>query len=226
MRGASELADYSESDLTVGHQKEHAAGVKAVAVSMKRALGHMGVKRTAQTLLKLNQAEGFDCMSCAWPDPEVGHRHAAEFCENGAKAVAEEATTRPRDPGVLRRAQHRGPGPAVRALARPAGPDHPSDGQAARARPTTTPIDWDEAFALIGAELQRAGQPGRGDLLHLGPGLQRGGVRLPAVRPGVRHQQPARLLEHVPRVDQHRAGRSRSASARPASASRTSTTRS
>ena len=32
-------------------------------------------------------------MSCAWPDPEPGHRHTAEFCENGAKAVAEEATT-------------------------------------------------------------------------------------------------------------------------------------
>ena len=93
MPGASELPDYSESDLTVGHQKEYAAGVKAVAISMKRALGHMGPIRSAQTLLKLNQAEGFDCMSCAWPDPEVGHRHTAEFCENGAKAVAEEATT-------------------------------------------------------------------------------------------------------------------------------------
>jgi formate dehydrogenase major subunit len=44
-------------------------------------------------LLDLNQAEGFDCMSCGWPDPEPGHRHTAEFCESGAKAVAEEATT-------------------------------------------------------------------------------------------------------------------------------------
>ncbi len=53
----------------------------------------MGPARTARTLLKLNQAEGLDCMSCAWPDPDPGHRHVAEFCENGAKAVAEEATT-------------------------------------------------------------------------------------------------------------------------------------
>ena len=53
----------------------------------------MGPNRTARTLLKLNQEDGFDCMSCAWPDPDVGHRHTAEFCENGAKAVAEEATT-------------------------------------------------------------------------------------------------------------------------------------
>ena len=93
MRDTQNIQDYRESDLTVGHQKDHAAGVTAVAVSMKRSLDHMGAVRTAKTLLKLNQAEGFDCMSCAWPDPEVGHRHTAEFCENGAKAVAEEATT-------------------------------------------------------------------------------------------------------------------------------------
>jgi molybdopterin-dependent oxidoreductase alpha subunit len=50
----------------------------------------MGVVRTARTLTRVNQAHGFDCMGCAWPDP--GKRHHAEFCENGAKAVSEEAT--------------------------------------------------------------------------------------------------------------------------------------
>ena len=54
----------------------------------------MGVRRTAQTLLKLNQVDGFDCQGCAWPDPSPEHRHTAEFCENGAKAVTEEATLR------------------------------------------------------------------------------------------------------------------------------------
>jgi anaerobic selenocysteine-containing dehydrogenase len=54
----------------------------------------MGVRRTAQTLTKLNQVDGFDCQGCAWPDPDPGHRHAAEFCENGVKAVSEEATVR------------------------------------------------------------------------------------------------------------------------------------
>ena len=37
----------------------------------------------------VNQKEGFDCPGCAWPDPE--HRTTFEFCENGAKAVADEA---------------------------------------------------------------------------------------------------------------------------------------
>jgi molybdopterin-dependent oxidoreductase alpha subunit len=69
-----------------------AAGVTAVAVAMRRAVGQMGPVRAAQTLARINQVDGFDCQGCAWPDPDAGHRHAAEFCENGAKAVAEEAT--------------------------------------------------------------------------------------------------------------------------------------
>ena len=59
---------------------------------MKRAIEQMGVARARRTLLRLNQADGFDCQGCAWPDPDPEHRHTAEFCENGAKAVAEEAT--------------------------------------------------------------------------------------------------------------------------------------
>ena len=58
---------------------------------MRRGAGEMGVKRSFKTLLKLNQKDGFDCPSCAWPDPD-GERKTAEFCENGAKAVAAEAT--------------------------------------------------------------------------------------------------------------------------------------
>jgi len=81
-----------ERDLRVTEPHDHAAGVLGVAVSMRRSLHHMGSVRAARTLGALNQTEGFDCMSCAWPDPEPGHRHTAEFCESGAKAVAEEAT--------------------------------------------------------------------------------------------------------------------------------------
>jgi len=153
-----DIRDYSEADLKVEHQKDHAAGTTAVAVSMKRALGHMGPKRTAQTLLKLNQAEGFDCMSCAWPDPEVGHRHTAEFCENGAKAVAEEATKTRATPEFF--AAH-----SIDEL------DQQSEhwlGQQGRIthpmikRPGAThytPVEWDEAFQLMATELQSLGSP-------------------------------------------------------------------
>ncbi len=86
--------DIDETELEVDGAEDSAAGVTAVAVTMKRAIEQMGVVRTARTLLRLNQVDGFDCQGCAWPDPEAGHRHTAEFCENGAKAVTEEATRR------------------------------------------------------------------------------------------------------------------------------------
>jgi formate dehydrogenase major subunit len=84
-----EEADESQLEVS-GHPKTWAAGVPGVYHSMQPAIKHMGVARAGKTLLALNQKDGFDCMSCAWPDP--GHRKAFEFCENGAKAVTWEAT--------------------------------------------------------------------------------------------------------------------------------------
>jgi molybdopterin-dependent oxidoreductase alpha subunit len=92
-----------EPDLRVRSAKTHAAGVRAVAVAIRRSLAQMGPGRTTTTLTRLNQADGFDCMSCAWPDPDPEHRHGAEFCENGAKAVAEEATRRRATPKLFAR---------------------------------------------------------------------------------------------------------------------------
>ncbi|MCX5196646.1 FdhF/YdeP family oxidoreductase [Streptomyces sp. NBC_00249] len=69
-----------------------AAGLPAIGHTLRIAQQQMGLARTARTLLKVNQKDGFDCPGCAWPEGDK--RHAAEFCENGAKAVAEEATLR------------------------------------------------------------------------------------------------------------------------------------
>ncbi len=85
-------AELPEDELTVGAPKKSVAGFGGVIHAMQHALREMGPTRTAQTLLKLNQADGFDCMSCAWADPAADRRGHAEFCENGAKAVASEAT--------------------------------------------------------------------------------------------------------------------------------------
>ncbi|MFE3059957.1 FdhF/YdeP family oxidoreductase [Nocardia sp. NPDC059239] len=84
---------YDENDVVVSPEKASAAGVPAVVVSMRRGIEQMGVVRTVRTLAALNQRGGFDCPGCAWPEAP-GHRKHAEFCENGAKAVAEEATRR------------------------------------------------------------------------------------------------------------------------------------
>ena len=84
--------DIDESLITVGKPKTKAVGLPAVINSLKISLDQMGPVRSVQTLLAVNQVKGFDCMGCAWPEGDK--RHTAEFCENGAKAVAEEATRR------------------------------------------------------------------------------------------------------------------------------------
>lgn len=86
-------ADYDEHNVISTGAEHEAAGVKAVLVSMQRGFEQMGPLRTAAALTRLNQRHGFDCPGCAWPE-EHGGRKLAEFCENGAKAVAEEATKR------------------------------------------------------------------------------------------------------------------------------------
>ncbi|WP_329408788.1 FdhF/YdeP family oxidoreductase [Streptomyces sp. NBC_00704] len=85
-------ADPVQDAPRVAGPQQAAAGLPAVGHSLRMARQQMGVRRTALTLLRVNQKDGFDCPGCAWPEPE--HRHTAEFCENGAKAVAEEATLR------------------------------------------------------------------------------------------------------------------------------------
>ena len=83
---------YDEHAVVTSGAEHEAAGVRAVMVSMQRGLTSMGPLRTAAALVRLNQRKGFDCPGCAWPEEDK--RHIAEFCENGAKAVAEEATLR------------------------------------------------------------------------------------------------------------------------------------
>lgn len=116
----------------------------------------MGVKRTALTLLRVNQKDGFDCPGCAWPEGD--ERHTAEFCENGAKAVAEEATTRrvTRDfftaHPVTDLAQRSGywlgqQGRLTEPMYLPEGGER------------YEPISWDDAFALIAEELRALASP-------------------------------------------------------------------
>ena len=77
-------------DLTVTKPLKVAAGLKAIEVATSYSFRKMGPIRATRALLDLNQMGGIDCQSCAWPDPD-GKRTVAEFCENGAKALADEA---------------------------------------------------------------------------------------------------------------------------------------
>jgi molybdopterin-dependent oxidoreductase alpha subunit len=129
-----------------------AAGLEAVVSALGHAWRQMGVRRGARALGQLNQRSGFDCPGCAWPDPE--RRSAFEFCENGAKAVAHEATTRRIDAGFFREWG------IARLLAQS---DHWLEQQGRLGEPLWRrfgadhyePISWDAAFARC-AEVLRA----------------------------------------------------------------------
>ncbi|OLR95494.1 FdhF/YdeP family oxidoreductase [Actinokineospora bangkokensis] len=149
--------DVDEDDLAVGEPKRWAAGIPGVAVSLQRGLEQMGPVRTARTLRLLNQREGFDCPGCAWPEPQ-GHRKLAEFCENGAKAVAEEATRRRVGPEFF--AEH--------PVAELAGRTDYWLGQQGRItqpvllRPGAThyePVAWDTAFEVVADALRGLSTP-------------------------------------------------------------------
>ena len=76
--------------LKIKKPKSIAAGIPAANSSLIHGIKKMGVTKTIKTLVTVNQPDGFDCPGCAWPDPK--NASAFEFCENGAKAVADEAT--------------------------------------------------------------------------------------------------------------------------------------
>ncbi|MGI9161667.1 MAG: FdhF/YdeP family oxidoreductase [Mycobacterium sp.] len=146
-----------EEGITVRPSGTAAAGVPGVLTGLRRSLDQMGVARTAETLAKINQQDGFDCPGCAWPEAPGG-RHLAEFCENGAKAVAEEATRRT----VTQAFFDRHP---VSDLA--GRPEFWLSQQGRLTHPVVlrpgadryTPISWDEAYLLIAEHLNALGSP-------------------------------------------------------------------
>ena len=148
--------DADDTRLEVSPPPDHVAGVAGVAIALGRSWEQMGARRTVQALTRVNQKKGFDCPGCAWPEGE--RRHTAEFCENGAKAVAEEATTR----RVTReffaahpvaelgeRSDHwlGQQGRLTEPMLREPGADH------------YVPISWDDAFALVADELRALDSP-------------------------------------------------------------------
>ncbi|WP_380787713.1 FdhF/YdeP family oxidoreductase [Sphingomonas sp. R86521] len=131
--------------------------LKAVAISLK---AQQIVQRGAQTLLKSNQPDGFDCPSCAWPDPK--HTSSFEFCENGAKAVAWESTAK--RIGAEFFATH-----SVSDLW--AKTDHWLEGEGRVTEPLRynaatdhyEVVGWDEALAEIGAGLAKLEDPNQAE---------------------------------------------------------------
>ncbi|GGM25997.1 FdhF/YdeP family oxidoreductase [Promicromonospora citrea] len=148
--------DAPETTLRIGPPRTSAAGVPGVVHGLAHVLDEAGVARGLRTLPVLNQHGGFDCPGCAWPEP--GKPHLAEFCENGAKAIAEEATRKRADAAFFAEhpiselatwTDHRlgKAGRLTEPMLRDEGSDH------------YRPVSWDEALDLVAGELRGLGSP-------------------------------------------------------------------
>jgi hypothetical protein len=166
-----------------------AAGLGALASSLKFTLRETGLTRGLGDWLKVNQKDGFDCQSCAWPSPDED-RNVFEFCENGVKALTSEATRKQITPEFFR--EHSIADLQTRT-------DYWLELQGRLVHPMIKRAGG--SVRGDGAGVERAAHTGRSRLLHERAHEQRSRLSLPAFCQAIRDEQPARLLEHVPRIE-------------------------
>jgi molybdopterin-dependent oxidoreductase alpha subunit len=143
--------------LRIGVASEEGAGIPAIWNTMLYGIGEMGPIRSAEAFLKINQVNGFDCQSCAWPSPDK-HRKVLEFCENGAKAVSDESTKKRIGPDFFTEY-------SIADLA--AKSDYWLNQQGRLTSPMVRqanathyqPMTWPDAFAMIAEELNGLDSP-------------------------------------------------------------------
>lgn len=136
--------------------KGPAGGWSSLATSTNHLLQAGNPLASAKALTAVNQPEGFDCPGCAWGDPN--HMSSFEFCENGLKAVAWEATSKRCDPSIFAKhsvswlqEQDEHTLESFGRLTHPMRYDARSD--------YYVPVSWEDAFALIGREMSRLDHP-------------------------------------------------------------------
>lgn len=149
---------YTLLDLKLTHVEKSAAGIPAVLAAFSDLIEEKVPIRGMRALFKMNQKDGFDCPSCAWPDPDDERSVLGEYCENGAKALAEEATTKKVTPEFFRQNsvfdlsklddyQIGKMGRLTDPMYLPAGATH------------YQPISWDSAFKKIAEHLNALESP-------------------------------------------------------------------
>jgi molybdopterin-dependent oxidoreductase alpha subunit len=135
-----------------------AVGAKAIVSALTHMNEEVGLVKGIGLLKNLNQKDGFDCPGCAWPDPDAKRAFLAEYCENGAKAVAEEATRNKVSPlffathsieelANLSDYEIGKSGRITHPMYLPEGKDHYEE------------ISWENAFTMIGKELNSLKSP-------------------------------------------------------------------
>ena len=141
-----------------GRVKKRAAGIPAVISSFKHVTEEAGFVRGLKALSNVNQKGGFDCPSCAWPDPDDERSRIGEYCENGARAIAEEATAKKIGADFFRKNSvadlARLTDHEIGSMGRIAEPMYLAKGSA-----HYTPISWADAFSKTANALNSLNSP-------------------------------------------------------------------
>ena len=156
-RRVSKTPPLEKSPPLLTNPSNSAAGLPAIISTMNHGFTKSGIVGSIKTLSRVNRYHGFDCPGCAWPDPD-DHRTIAEFCENGAKAVADEATKKRINSdffsqnSVIELSQNsdqwlNDQGRLTEPMILEEGEDH------------YKPITWNDAFQLISDELIKLENP-------------------------------------------------------------------
>ncbi|MBK9460945.1 MAG: FdhF/YdeP family oxidoreductase [Sphingobacteriales bacterium] len=144
--------------IKLGKSKKSAVGIPAIVSSLNHAKMYMNPADVLKTMLNINQKGGFDCPGCAWPDPDDDRSSLGEYCENGMKAIAEEAAKNVLYPSFFEKYSlaelstlsdfqigKKG------RIAQPMFLDHNATHY--------KPISWDNAFEIIAQELNNLASP-------------------------------------------------------------------
>ena len=142
----------------LGSIKKSSVGLPAILSTLNMGLFDLGPGKSTRVMRKMNQFDGFDCPGCAWPDPDDERSALGEYCENGAKAIAEEATTKKLTPDFFAQNSitdlsmlddyHIGKkGRIAQPMYLPKGALH------------YEPISWQDAFSKIGEHLNALASP-------------------------------------------------------------------
>ena len=138
--------------------KQKAVGVPAIFSSVKQMLQYMSPADAWTAMFAINQKKGFDCPGCAWPDPDDERSQLGEYCENGIKAIAEEAQKKKITAAFFQ--QH-----SVEEMGAWTDFELGKSGRLTEPmllRENAThyePINWDEAFKIIADEINGLSNP-------------------------------------------------------------------
>jgi molybdopterin-dependent oxidoreductase alpha subunit len=152
------LTPEKDTPLQLGKPKSSAAGIPAVVSAIGHARKYMKADDAVKTMFKVNQKGGFDCPGCAWPDPDDDRSPLGEYCENGMKAIAEEASRKTIGADFFKKHSIRELGQRTdfelgkfgrlrEPMYLPEGAEH------------YEPISWDQAFDLIAKKLKSLPSP-------------------------------------------------------------------